>query len=309
MHKLPDFEGLAIFARVAEARSFGHAAEDLALSKATVSKAVTRLESRLGARLLHRTSRRLSLTEAGRALLTRAVRVVAEAEAAESETLDRASAPRGPVRLAAPMSFGLAHVAPALPAFLAAYPEITVDLHLSDEQVDLVAEGFAAALRIAPLEDSSLVAGRLCAVERFVAGAPAYFARHGRPKHPRDLAGHDGLAYAYLKTPDTWTFANAAGESVAVKPRLRFRANNGDALTPALLAGEGLAVQPDFSVSPYLRDGRLEAVLTSWSPPPIALHLVMPPGGLRPARVGALTDFLVATFAAAPWRLKVKGRR
>ncbi|BCW89742.1 HTH-type transcriptional regulator DmlR [Alphaproteobacteria bacterium SO-S41] len=304
MQKLPDFEGLAIFAKVAEARAFSRAATDLGVSKATVSKAVTRLEERLGTRLFHRTSRHLSLTESGRTLLIRANRVLGEAEAAESEALDRSSAPRGLVRLAVPMSFGLAYVTPVLPQFLAANPGISIDVHLSDQIVDLIGDGFDLALRIAALADSSLVARRLCPVRVWLVGAPSYFAKHGRPTHPRELSTHQALTYAYVKNPETWRFVSPKGEEVAVKPLSRFRANNADALTPALLAGEGLAMQPDFTVAAHLRAGTLEAILTEWAPPPIAVHLVMPPGGLRPARVGAVIDFLAAHFATAPWTVE-----
>lgn len=306
MQKLPDFEGLAVFAKVAEFRAFSRAAAELGVSKATVSKAVARLEDRLGVRLFHRTSRHLSLTEAGRTLLIRANRVLAEAEAAENETLDRSSSPKGLVRLAVPMSFGLAYVAPALPEFFAAHPDITIDLHLSDQIVDLIGEGFDLALRIAALPDSTLVARRLCAVKIHLVGAPDYFRRHGRPAHPRDLAGHQALTYAYVKTPDLWRFSNAAGEEVSVKLVSRFRANNADALTPALLAGLGVALQPDFAVAEHLKDGSLESILPDWVPPPIALNIVMPPGGLRPARVGAVIDFLAARFANAPWAVTPK---
>jgi DNA-binding transcriptional LysR family regulator len=292
MPKLPDLEGLAVFAKVAELRSFAAAAKDLELSKATVSKAIARLETRLGARLFNRTSRRLALTDAGRLLLDRAARILAEGEAAESEAHAQSASPRGLVRLAVPMSFGLREVAPLLSGFLAEYPDVSVDLHLSDELVDLIGAGFDAALRIAALPDSSLRARRLRNVRRNLVAAPAYFKRHGRPSHPRDLMHHACLCYAYLPTPDVWRFVNKAGEAVQVRPAGPLRANNADALAPALFAGLGLAVQPDFVVGEAIEDGRLEAVMPDWSPPPIALHLVMPPGGPRPARVEALAAFL-----------------
>lgn len=296
MTKLPDLEGLAIFARIAELRSFSAAAKDLDLSKGTVSKAVGRLEKRLGTRLFNRTSRRLALTDAGRLLSERAARILAEGEAAESEALAQSAIPRGLVRLAAPMSFGLSEVASALPEFLAAYPDIAVDLHLSDEIVDLIGGGFDAALRIAALPDSSLLARRLRGVDRFLVGAPAYLKQYGRPQHPHDLTRHACLCYAYLPPPELWRFRNEAGDEVAVKPAGPFRANNADALMPALLAGYGLAVQPDFVARQALAEGRLEAVMPGWRPPPIALHLVMPPGGPRPARVEAVASFLSQRF-------------
>jgi DNA-binding transcriptional LysR family regulator len=297
MARLPDLEGLAIFARVVELRSFAAAAEDLKLSKATVSKAVTRLEARLGARLFNRSSRRLALTDAGRTLAERAAQLLHDAEHLEAEAMEGAAAPRGLVRLAAPMSFGLIELAPILPDFLAAYPQVAVDLHLSDATVDLIGEGFDLALRIAALPDSALVARRLCAVERHVVGAPAYLDRHGRPTHPAHLAEHACLGYAYLPSPETWRFVNAAGEEASVRPSGPLRANNADVMLPALLAGAGLALAPDFIVRHALAEGRLETVLPGWKPPPIALHLVLPPGGPRPKRVEVLAEFLATRLA------------
>jgi len=292
MPSLPDLEGLAIFAKVAERRSFAAAAEELNLSKAKVSKAIARLEARLGARLINRTSRRLALTDLGRSIAERAADMLAGAEAVEAEAMAQSSTPRGVVRLAAPMSFGLLRIAPILPDFLALHPEVQVDLHLSDAVVDLIGEGFDAALRIGVLPDSSLRARRLCLVRRLVVGAPAYFERRGRPTHPAQLDEHACLGYAYLATPDTWRFSNAAGESVSVRPAGPLRTNNADAMMPALRAGLGIAVQPDFVVAEALAEGALEAVMADWSMPDSFLHLVTPPGGPRPARIEALAGFL-----------------
>ena len=287
-----------MFAKVAELRSFALAAKDLELSKATVSKAVARLEKRLGARFFNRTSRRLAITDAGQLLLDRAARILAEGEAAESEAHAQSARPGGLVRLAVPMSFGLREVALLLPEFLADYPDVSVDLHLSDELVDLIGAGFDAALRIAALPNSSLRARRLRDVSRNLVAAPSYLKRHGQPTHPRDLMHHACLCYAYLPTPDVWRFVNKAGEVVQVRPAGPLRANNADALAPALLAGLGLAVQPDFVVGEAIEDGRLEVVMPDWSPPPIALHLVMPPGDPRPARVEVLAAFLAERLGA-----------
>src|SRR5260221_3799999 len=227
---LPDLEAWAIFAKVAEAGSFTAAAAELGLSGPTVSKALGRLEARIGERLIHRTSRRFALTETGRVLAVRDGSILAESEAAEAEAQDQSAAPRGRVRLAAPMSFGLRHVAPALPAFLAAYPEVSVDLQLDDRIVDLVAQGIDIAVRIADLPDSSLVARRLCPVRRWVVGAPAYFARHGTPQRPRDLERHACLGYSYLATGERWHFTNAEGVEEAATVRGALSATHAEAL-------------------------------------------------------------------------------
>src|SRR4249919_3328657 len=235
MAKLPDFEALAIFAKVVELRSFAAAAVELALSKATVSKAVTRLEQRLGARLFNRTSRRLALTDAGHKLSERAARLLADGEAAENETLAQSVAPRGLVRLAVPMTFGVRKVAPILPQFLEQYPDVAIDLHLSDAMVDLIGEGFDAGLRIASLPDSSLIARRLCAMPRYTVASPAYLKRYGRPAHPMHLAEHKCFGYAYLSTPGVWHYTNASGEQASVRPAGQLRANNGEAVMPAVI--------------------------------------------------------------------------
>jgi len=297
MAKLPDFEALAIFAKVVELRSFANAASELALSKATVSKAVTRLEERLGARLFNRTSRRLALTDAGQRLSERAARLLADGEAAENEALAQSVAPRGLVKLAVPMTFGVRNVAPLLPEFLQAYPDVSIDLHLSDATVDLIGEGFDAGLRIARLPDSSLIARRLCAMPRYTVAAPAYLKRHGRPTHPMHLAQHKCFGYAYLSTPNLWHYTNASGEQASVRPAGQLRVNNGEALMPALLSGLGIADLPDFIVGDAIASGEVEVILKGWKQPEGAVHLVTPPGGPRPARVEVLADFLTKKFA------------
>lgn len=308
MSRLPDLEAMAIFARVAEAQSFSGAADQLGLSKATVSKAVTRLEQQLRTTLLHRTSRRFALTDAGRTLAARAAHMLAEAEGAVSEALDMSLTPRGLVRLAAPMSFGMAYVAPALPEFLATHPDISIDLHLSDEVVDLVGGGFDCALRIAALADSSLTARKLRPVSRALVASPAYLAQRGRPTHPDDLNRHACLSYAHMPTPDAWRFANDAGEEVVVHPRGPLRANNADALTASLCAGLGIFPQPDFIYWKDVADGCLETVMTDWRLPPIALHLVAPSSGPRPTRVTALMDYLARRFSGPLWPGDAVGR-
>lgn len=299
--RLPDFEAWAIFAKVAERGSFSGAASELGLSNPTVSKAIARLEARLGFALLARTSRRLSLTEAGRASLDRATRILGEGEAIEDEAIDQSKAPRGLVRISAPSSFGTAYLGVVLPAFLEAYPDIMLDVALSDRRVDLVAEGFDFALRIASLEDSSLLSRRLCAVRLLLVGAPAYLETHGRPTHPAELLRHTALAYTGSVERGVWRFGHPRFGEEIVAPPVRVWTDNAELLNPVLIAGQGLALQPEFLVWRELRDGLLETVMPAWSVKPLGLHLVMPPSPLRPQRVQLLIDYLGKALSDPPW--------
>lgn len=302
MARLPDFEGLAMFAKVAEEGSFAAAARSMGVSVATVSRGVARLEDRLGGRLFNRTSRQLALTEFGRTICEKAGEVYRHAEEAESAAREMAVQPRGLVRLAVPMSFGLRWVAPLLPGFFRAYPDVSIDLHLSDASVDLIADGFDAALRIAALPDSSLVARRLCAVTQYVVASPAYLKREGRPAHPRELAGRPCLSYAYRAHSDVWRFTNDAGDEEPVMPNGPLRVTNADALLPTLLAGLAIAELPEFIAGEYLADGRLEAILTDWSLTKGGLYFVTPSARARPAKVAALSDYFAEHLSEPTWR-------
>jgi DNA-binding transcriptional LysR family regulator len=304
MIRLPDLEGWAIFAKVVETGSFARAAHELGLAKPTVSKAITRLEQRLRVSLLHRTSRRLSLTEVGRASLDLAARILHDGETVEAGVLSQAGSPRGLVRMAAPLSFGTAHLGPVLPGFLRRYPDVTVEFHLSDHQVNLVAEGYDLALRIAPMTDSSLLSRRLCPVRILLVGAPSYFAEHGRPSHPKELLEHVGMAFiggASSGRGGPWRFHHATEGDVSIDVPFQVLTDNADILMPALLAGRGLALQPEFLVWRELRQGLLETPMPQWSAGELGLHLLMPPSPLRPSRVQVLIDYLAAMFAHPPW--------
>lgn len=302
MTRLPDFEAWAVFAKVADLGSFSAAATDLALSKATVSKAVARLEQRLGTPLFHRSSRKLSLTDSGQAAQARAALLLAEGEAIEEAISERGAVPRGLVRLAAPMSFGIAHLRPILPLFHQAYPEVVVDLHLSDERVDLIEQGFDVALRIGQLEDSALKARRLFPVRLPLVGSPALFDRLGRPEHPRDLIRYPVFTYTHMRNPGRYHFRHPTEGEMTVELKGPIRTNNGDVLIDALIAGTGIAPIPDFLAWKCLGNGSLEEVLADWTAgATAALHVVTPPTALRPARVKVLIDFLAAAFLKPPW--------
>lgn len=301
MKRLPDFEAWAIFAKIAETGSFARTAAEFSLSQATVSKAITRLEARLGAVLFHRTSRRLTLTECGQGALERATHILEEGEAIESDVADRSTSLRGLIRVAAPMSFGIARLAPVLPAFIEQHPEVELDVQFNDMQVDVVAERVDLALRIANLVDSSLLARQLCTMPVLLVGSPAYFEKYGRPTHPRDLAEHRALLYSYARAGANWRFKHARRGEFVQTVKVQMQTNNAEALTPALLAGQGVALQPSFLVWQELQSGALETVMDDWQADSLALHIVTPPGRLRPARVQALIEYLAQHYRKEPW--------
>lgn len=291
---------MAAFAAVVDAGSFSAAARALGLSKSAVSKQVGRLEDRLGVRLLNRTTRRLSLTEAGTTFHAACRRVLDEAESAEQAVSDLAAAPRGLLKLNAPMSFGFLHLGAAIPAFHQRYPQIRVDVTMNDRFVDLVEEGYDVAIRIGALRDSSLIARRLAPSRTVLCASPAYLERRGRPRQPADLAQHDCLLYANCATPREWTVNGPGGrQTVAVDGPLI--ANNGDLLSGAALAGMGIARLPTFIVGSHLRSGRLELVLPDHPVPEEGIHAVYPHGRNLSAKVRVFVDFLAERFGPEPY--------
>jgi DNA-binding transcriptional LysR family regulator len=304
MQNLPDLEAWAIFARVAESGSFAKAADLLGISQPTVSKAIARLEQRLGTMLLYRTTRKLSLTPTGELLRDRAVHLLTNAEVFESEASALALEPHGVVRVNAPTSFGLRHVAPLLPAFLEHYPSVDVDLVLSEHPIDIVSGGFDVAIRLADMTDSSVSSRRVCAVRRRLVASPAYLDRHGRPEHPRDLERHASLTDTSLPTPEYWRFRSTiSDDEYAIPVRGRVRTNNADVLLPSLIAGHGLALQPEFLVWDALQRGELEQVMCDWRIADLNVNIITPPSVVRAARVTALLDILFEHLAHAPWAL------
>jgi DNA-binding transcriptional LysR family regulator len=265
---------VAVFVRVVESGSFTRAADALALSKAAVSKYVNRLEARLGARLLHRTTRRLALTEAGEALFARSAAALAELHEAENDVAQLTGKPRGMLRVTAPTYFGVTVLAPRLKEFRARYPELTLDLDLSDRIVDIVKERFDVAVRISAMPDSSLVAMKLAPCPTALVAAPSYLRRHGTPATPADLADHEGLGYSVVRTPNEWRFRAAKGRWISVTIRNQIRCNNDFALKQFALDGLGLAYFPRFFVEGELASGRLVQVLADHPGPELAINAV-----------------------------------
>lgn len=293
---------LETFLLVADSGSFSVAAERSRQSKGSVSKQIKQLEEDLGVRLLQRTTRRVSLTDTGRAYLQRCREALGLLEEAEREAGHETAQARGQLRVNAPMSFGVRHLAPLLADYRAAHPDVAVELSLNDRRVDLVEEGYDLAIRIGVLEDSSLVARRLADCRMVVCAAPNYLARRGRPSTPDDLLEHDCLCYSYTFQGETWPLVGADGKRVAIRPRGPLIANNGDALAVAAVSGMGIVLQPSFIVAPDLRAGRLERVLPGYEVPTLQVSALYAPGRYLPLKVRSFIDFLAARFAPeAPW--------
>jgi DNA-binding transcriptional LysR family regulator len=289
---IPDFEAWAVFAKVAEHQSFAGAARALGLSGATVSKALSRLEARLGATLIHRTTRRLSLTPIGHSLVGRASALLSDGQDAENLAREEASGPAGLVRIAAPMSFGRAYLAPLLADLLDEMPGITIELDLDDAQTDLVQRGIDLALRIGWPHDSGLKSRKLAELHTWVVAAPDYIKRHGLPAEPAELSAHVTLAYAHLRPHDLWHLQNEAGETIKIPVRNLMVTNSGDAMLPLLCAGKAVALMPEFLIHEDIAKGRLVRLVPGWGYRPAGLYLMAPSSGPRPSRVTAVMDFL-----------------
>jgi len=291
---------MQVFARVATLGSFSAAARALDLSQTMVTKHVAALEGRLGVKLLHRSTRRLVLTEGGRNYLAACERILSEIEEAEaSASLDRIE-PRGTLRLNVPLTFGFRHIAPALAEFNRLHPAVSFDLGLADRYVDLIEEGWDLAIRIGRLKDSSLVARRLADCRTVVCAAPSYLKEHGIPKTLDDLPRHNCLGYTLPSAigANRWTFGQDGEIVVPVQGNLR--ANNGDALLAAAVAGQGLIYQPTFIVGDSLRDGSLVPVLPGYPTYQPGIHAVLPSGRQAPAKVRAFVAFLSQRFGPEP---------
>jgi DNA-binding transcriptional LysR family regulator len=290
-----DLVDVLAFVRVAETGSFARAAERMGLSKPVLSRRVARLEQQLGARLLTRTARGAQPTDIGEAYYARAANILAELEAAEEVVAEAVTQIAGPIRLTAPLTFGVQHLAAALADFAREHPRVELDAEFEDRTVDLAAGGYDLAVRIGNLADSSLIARRIAPVRKVLVGSREYLDRRGRPGRPSDLAAHAALLYAH----EQWRFrVNGRWETVRVSPVMR--SNNGDMLRTAAEAGLGLCLLPSFIASPGLESGRLEVLLRDFPVEEGALHAVMPPGRATTARVRALVEFLVRRFGPEP---------
>jgi DNA-binding transcriptional LysR family regulator len=292
-----DLPGMLCFARVVEHRSFTQAAAALGTSKSVVSERISQLEARLGEKLLVRTTRKLSVTDAGLGLYARCARMLEEAQAA---TRGASDAERGHIRLNAPVSFAQMYLAAPLASFLAANPGVHVELVLNDHLVDLVEERVDVAIRITKLKDSSLVARRLASSALHVCAAPGYLERRGRPARPEELLGHECLRYLHLRAEDEWRFYGPSGR-LSVPVSGSFSTSNGTVLREAALAGLGLAILPRFYVDDDLRAGRLVTVLDAFAPRPIGIYAVHTSGRTPPPRIRKLLDCLVQAFRHRTW--------
>lgn len=293
---MKSLDELAVFVEVVDRGSFTATAEHLEVSKAVISKYLARLEQRLGARLLHRTTRRQTLTEAGEALYRKARGALAELEAAEASVMDLTGKPRGRLRVTAPTHFGEIFLARAFTEFKKRYPEISLDLDLDNRLVDLVKERFDVGIRITNLRSSSLVARKLADVRTLTCAAPAYIKRHGRPATPADLRRHECLNYSLDRTPSEWQYRRKPGRWVAVQAEGGFRCNNEGMMKQAAVDGIGILNIPDLFVQRELREGRLVTLLDEYEGPPLALAAVFPTREHLAPKVRVFVDFLGETF-------------
>lgn len=294
------FQEMRAFVAVVEAGSFVGAADALQTSKTAVSRLVGDLELRLGTRLMQRTTRRLSLTEAGERFHERCRELLAGVAEAEAELSERAGRAVGPLRLNVPVSFGLQHLAPLWPAFMEQHPQVLLEVTLSDRVVDLVDEGYDLAVRIARLPSSSLVSRKLATTRMVLCASPEYLRRHGTPTQPSELAGHAVMTYTLLSIGEQWPFTGPQGEvSVRVSPRMR--SNSGDTCCEAALRHQGVVLQPSFMVGPYLQSGQLQQLMPDYRSIELDIFAVYPSRKLVTPKVRAMVDFLAEAFSAPSW--------
>jgi len=287
---------------VVDAGSFIGAAEPLGMSKAAVSRHVSDLENRLGVRLLQRTTRRLSLTDEGQAFYARSKDALALVDEAETEIRSRSSEASGVVRVNAPQTFGVLHLAPLWGCFMDANPRVSLEVTLSDRLVDVVDEGFDLAIRIATLPNSTLVSKKLASTRVMLCAAPAYLERVGTPSHPADLALHQVIAYSYWAGRDEWTFTGPEGV-VSVKTRARLYANNGDTCLAAALSGQGIILQPSFLVAEDVRAGRLVELMPEYRSIELGIYAVYPTRKQLALKVRRLIDYLAEALDEPAWNL------
>lgn len=292
------FDEINAFAAVADARSFTQGARRLGVSSAQVSKLVARLENRLGARLLNRTTRDVSLTDTGRAYLERARSVLEDFEALEGSVRDQ-SGPKGLLKISAPVSFGASQLTPALLDFAAAYPEVSLDVTATDRMVNLVEEGFDVGVRIGELGDSSLIARKLAAVRMVTCASPAYLQAAGAPATPDDLAQHEAILDNNMRDPTVWSYGSHGDRhDVRVHGRLKF--GGADACVAAAERGLGVTRTPAFAAADDLRAGRLVPLLCAYEPQLIHVHAVYPHARHLAAKVRVFVDFLAERYAGEP---------
>jgi DNA-binding transcriptional LysR family regulator len=291
---------LEVFKATAERLNFAAAARDLKLTRAMVSKHIGDLEARLGVRLFHRTTRRVSLTEAGRALAARASAAIDAVNETEDAVRDLQTVLKGRLRVNAPVTFGSQHLAPLIARFLGDNPGVEIDLTLNDRAVDLVEEGYDIVIRIGVPADSSLIARRLAPARLMIVGSPEYLRRNGMPKVPADLKRHNCLGYAYWSLRDEWQLTSTYGKLERVKVSGSLIANNGDALRVAAIEGVGLIQQPTFSICDDLSAGRLVQVLPDHTIRELTVHALYAPGAAPNAKVRAFIDALAGAWAGEP---------